>query len=69
MSFFVDNGTSTGHYKDMNSGTLVRVMSKDGKRLLFIGEYRYERGGKVRVFRMGHVTEVEPSQVKPLRSN
>jgi hypothetical protein len=52
---------------DMSNGEAVKVMSQDGKRLLFIGSYRYERDGQVRVFRMGHTTLVEASRVKPLK--
>jgi hypothetical protein len=51
----------------MTNGMAVRVMSQDGKRVLFIGSFRYQRDGVVRVFRCGHTTLVPAAQVLPLK--
>ena len=52
----------------MTLGMSVRVMSRDLKRVLFIGSYRYERNGQVRVYACGRTTLVAVAQVLPLKS-
>jgi hypothetical protein len=52
----------------MTNGTAVKVVSKDGKRILFFGTYHWTRDGLARVYRRGHVTLVAEAQVKPVVS-
>lgn len=51
----------------MANGEAVRVMSEDGKRVLFIGSVRRTCDGQVAVFRMGSTTVVPASRVLPLK--